>query len=374
MTTQSHSHESRGQAPPSAAVPVPLLRSNTVIYEIDPLGDPRWAELTARHPQASVFHTSGWLRALQTTYGYEPIVFTTSPPSQELKNALLFCVVRSWLTGDRLVSLPFSDHCEPLVEDAEQFRALCAHAEELRVREGQKYVEIRSVNSCLEFEKDFVRAKTYTLHRLDLRPSLDALHKGFHRDCIQRRIIRAERESLTYEVGHSPLLLQQFYELLQQTRSRHHLPPQPFEWFQNLVACMGQAVSIRIASKGNQPIAGIMTLVHGKTMVYKYGGSDAQFSHLGATPMLFWRAIQDAKDAGMEELDLGRSDLDNPGLIAFKERWSAEGSTLTTWRAPAATASSSFEQTKAWLAKEGFARLPDSALTLAGRLLYRHIG
>jgi hypothetical protein len=283
-------------------------------------------------------------------------------------------VVRSWLTGDRLVSLPFSDHCEPLVEDAEQFRALCAHAEELRVREGQKYVEIRSVNSCLEFEKDFVRAKTYTLHRLDLRPSLDALHKGFHRDCIQRRIIRAERESLTYEVGHSPLLLQQFYELLQQTRSRHHLPPQPFEWFQNLVACMGQAVSIRIASKGNQPIAGIMTLVHGKTMVYKYGGSDAQFSHLGATPMLFWRAIQDAKDAGMEELDLGRSDLDNPGLIAFKERWSAEGSTLTTWRAPAATASSSFEQTKAWLAKEGFARLPDSALTLAGRLLYRHIG
>ncbi|MEK7762495.1 MAG: GNAT family N-acetyltransferase, partial [Nitrospirota bacterium] len=113
---------------------------------------------------------------------------------------------------------------------------------------------------------------------------------------------------------------------------------------------------------------------HGKTMVYKYGGSDAQFSHLGATPMLFWRAIQDAKDAGMEELDLGRSDLDNPGLITFKERWSAVSSTLTTWRAPAATASSSFDQVKGWIAKEGFARLPDSALTLAGRLLYRHIG
>ncbi|MEK7349845.1 MAG: hypothetical protein AAB177_03170, partial [Nitrospirota bacterium] len=80
---------------------------NRVIYTIDPLRDDRWAELTARHPRSSVFHTSGWLRALQTTYGYEPVAFTTSPPSRELKNALLFCVVRSWLTGDRLVSLPF---------------------------------------------------------------------------------------------------------------------------------------------------------------------------------------------------------------------------------------------------------------------------
>jgi hypothetical protein len=272
------------------------------------------------------------------------------------------------------VSLPFSDHCEPLVEDAEQFRALCAHVEALRVREGHNYVEMRSANSRLAFDKDFGSANTYTLHRVDLRPGLDALRKGFHRDCIQRKISRAERESLTYEAGHSSLLLQQFYGLLQLTRSRHHLPPQPFEWFQNLMACMGQDVSIRVASTGSRAIAGIMTLVHGKTMVYKYGGSDAQFSHLGATPMLLWRAIQDAKDAGMEELDLGRSDLDNPGLITFKERWSAVGSTLTTWRAPAATVSSSFEQIKGWMAKEGFARLPDSALTLAGRLLYRHIG
>jgi hypothetical protein len=314
------------------------------------------------------------LRSLQTTYGYEPVAFTTSPPSQELKNALLFCVVCSWLTGDRLVSLPFSDHCEPLVEDAEQFRSLCAQAESLRVREGHKYVEMRSANSLLEFDKDFSPANTYTLHRVDLRPSLDALRKGFHRDCIQRKISRAERESLTYEAGRSPLLLQQLYGLLQLTRSRHHLPPQPFEWFQNLVACMGQNVCIRIASKDRLPIAGIMTLGHGKTMVYKYGGSDAKFSHLGATPMLFWRAIKEAKDAGMEELDLGRSDLDNPGLITFKERWSAVNSTLTIWRAPAATVSSSFEQIKGWMTKEGFARLPDSALTLAGRLFYRHIG
>ena len=37
-----------------------------------------------------------------------------SPPDEPLENGFLFCRVESWLTGRRLVSLPFSDHCEPL--------------------------------------------------------------------------------------------------------------------------------------------------------------------------------------------------------------------------------------------------------------------
>ena len=77
-----------------------------------------------------------------------------------------------------------------------------------------------------------------------------------------------------------------------------------------------------------------------------------QFNSLGGTPMLFWRAIKEAKEAGAEELDLRRSDLDNQGLITFKECWSATSSTLTTWRAPAVTVYSSFEDIKVRLAKE----------------------
>ena len=344
------------------------------VYAIDPLQDDRWPELIARHPNASVFHTRGWLGALQATYKYTPVAFTTSAPNEHLTNAVLFCAVSSWLTGSRFVSLPFSDHCEPLIECAKQFRTLCAHVEGQRVREGRRYVEMRSANPCFEVDKEFARTNIYVLHRLDLRPSLDALHKGFHKDCIQRKIRRAERESLTYEAGRSPLLLQQLYRLLQLTRSRQHLPPQPFEWFQNLVVCMGKDVSIRIAFKNGQPIAGIMTLDHGKKMVYKYGGSDAKFNNLGATPMLFWQAIKDAKHAGMEELDLGRSDLNNTGLISFKERWSAARETLTTWRAPDVNTSPSLERRKARLAKEVCVWLPDRVLNLVGRYLYRHIG
>lgn len=351
-----------------------ISSSHDGVYAIDPLHDPRWSEFVGRHPNASVFHARGWLRALQETYGYDPVAFTTSAPSDTLTNALVFCIVRSWLTGNRIVSLPFSDHCEPLVEHAEQFRALCAFVERVRSEERWKYVEMRSANPLLDFDGSFGKATTYCLHRLDLRPSLDLLYKGFHRDCIQRKITRAEREALTYEKGRSEFLLHRLYGLLQLTRSRHHLPPQPIEWFRNLVACMGEDACIRIASKAGQPVAGILTLDHGKKMVYKYGGSDSRFNNLGGTAMLFWQAIKDAKQVGSEVLDFGRSDLENPGLITFKGRWSAECSALSTWRAPIGVSSPRRERLKIRCTQEVFARLPDSVLTVAGRLLYRHIG
>ena len=344
------------------------------VWTIDPLHDDRWTELVARHPNATVFHTRGWLKALQATYGYEPIVFTTSEPTDALTDAVVFSAVRSWLTGDRLVSLPFSDHCEPLIEHPDRLRVLCAHLESLLETEGWTYVEMRSADSSLSGTGYFIEAATYALHRLDLRPDLETLYGRLHHDCIRRKIRRAERESLAYASGCTARLLHDLYGLLQLTRARHQVPPQPFTWFRNLVNCLGDALCIRLAYRDGNPIAGMLTLSHGKRMVYKYGGSDAAFHNLGAMPFLFWRAIQEAKDAGVEELDLGRSDLDNPGLIAFKDRWGAACSPLSTWRMPLTQLSVRGDSLKRRYAKQVLGRLPESVMTLAGRLLYRHMG
>jgi hypothetical protein len=344
------------------------------VWTIDPLSDDRWPEFVERHPRASVFHSRAWLRALQTTYGYEPVALTTCAPLEPLTNALVFCVVRSWLTGVRLVSLPFSDHCEPLVTSPKEFGALTAFLEDRRQAQKWKYVEMRSADFSLPFDGPFSRSTTYDLHRLDLRPDLDVLYRGLHKDCIQRKIRRAERERLSYEVGGDGSLIDRLYPLLQSTRARHRLPPQPIEWFRNLVACLGQAVCIRIASYAERPVAGIVTLRQGKQVVYKYGASDAAWNHLGGMAMLLWKAITEAKQAGCESFDLGRSDLDNPGLIAFKERWGAERTVLTTWRTPSAAVSSRRECLTMEWAKGLFCRLPSPVQTFAGRLLYRHIG
>ena len=106
-------------------------------------------------------------------------------------------------------------------------------------------------------------------------------------------------------------------------------------WFQNLSDYLGENMKIRIASKDGQPIAGMLTLLISSRWTYKYGCSDARYHNLGGMAFLFWKTIQEAKRSGLEELDMGRSDLESAGLVTFKEHWGAERMTLKYWRYPA---------------------------------------
>lgn len=343
------------------------------VYQIDPLRDGRWSSLLERHPAATIFQTPGWLEALRRTYGYDPVALTTAGWQQDLSNGLVFCRIRSWLTGRRAVSLPFSDHCDPLVSSPEDMEPLLRGAKRAMETENWRYFELRPATPVLEMSAERGGFKKFWLHKLDLKNSVGTIVDGFHKDCIRRKIIRAEREALSYEEGRSRRLLEMFYRLLVLTRRRHGLPPQPLEWFQNLTDCLGEALSIRTACKGERPVAAIVTLRYKSVLVYKYGCSDPRYNHLGGVQFLFWRAIQDAKRDGLAEFDFGRSDVDTPGLLAFKDRWGSARTTLHYWRFPASAAGGR----PVWRApsfQKVLAHLPSSLLATAGKLLYRHVG
>ena len=152
------------------------------------------------------------------------------------------------------------------------------------------------------------------------------------------------------------------------------MPPQPVQWFRNLIACLGDALTIRIASKDQKPIAGILTLQYKRTMVYKYGCSDHRFNNLGGTQLVFWKAIQEAKNDDLSEFDMGRSDNDNPSLVTFKERWGAIGSPLTYWQYPACPSANYTDGWSIKVAKHVLAHAPSGVLRTVGKVLYRHIG
>src|SRR5271170_5002439 len=315
--------------------PSPLKAAT--IHTLNPLRDKRWDELVARHPKASAFHQRGWLTALARTYGYEPVVFTTSAPTAELKNGLVFCYVESWLTGYRLVSLPFSDHCEPICDSTEEMNTLIGGSQASFDYKHGEYLEVRPTSE--DFGRSgagmgFQPAARYFLHLIDLRPQVDDLFRGFDKDSVQRRITRAERAGLVEMCGSSDELLRHFYGLFVVTRNRHHLPPPPYAWFQNLLRCLGNALEIRVAYLDEIPIAAILTLGFRKTCYFKYGCSDARFNKFAASPWLLWRAIVAAKSNGALEFDLGRTQMDNAGLLAFKSHWVSRHKELTYWRFP----------------------------------------
>lgn len=342
----------------------------TRVYEIDPLQDERWAPFLEKHSLATLFHSTAWLDALQRTYGFKAGALTTSHPGERLTNALLFCRVRSWLTGPRLVSVPFSDHCASLVENEEEFADLFSHLKRECDGGREKYLEIRSASASTGEMAD---SASFCLHRLDLRPSMDELFHALHESCIRRKIARSGREGVTYEEGTSKELLNKFYRLTVLTRQRHQIPPQPLSWFRNLIASTGEDLKIRLATYRGQPAAGILTIRYGSVMTYKYGCSDSQFHRLGPMQMLIWKAIQEAKAHGLLEFDMGRTHWNNLGLLAFKDRWGCSRSVLTYRRYPAAKLPKPAETAAMRIAKSLVALAPNRLLATAGGILYRHI-
>jgi hypothetical protein len=107
---------------------------------------------------------------------------------------------------------------------------LCRYLVDRCGGQGWKYIELRPREWSGGGQSQFRGDQAFCFHTLDLTQSREHLFQGFHRDSIQRKIQRAERERVSYEEGSSEHLVNEFYGLLVMTRKRHRLVPQPAAW------------------------------------------------------------------------------------------------------------------------------------------------
>jgi CelD/BcsL family acetyltransferase involved in cellulose biosynthesis len=350
-----------------------------MIRTLDPLSDPRWRELVQRDERATAFHTPEWLDALRRTYGFVPVVYTTDGPGDDLRSAIPFCAVASWLTGRRLVSLPFSDHCEPLVADPASLGEILDHLASEAHRSGWRYIQLRPRGgAAVSSAPGFQHGESNYHHTLDLRPDLDTLFKGIKKD-NQTAIRKAERSALRYAVGRDAAFVRAYFALHVMTRSTQGVPPQPSAWFHNLAHCLGDMLDIHLLLEDDTPIAGMVTILFQGQLMCKYTASDRLRDPTGLGKSLLWRSIGRAKELGATNLDWGRCEPEDVGLAQYKERWGARRSELSYLRFPAPSADRPpadrpRSRWAAGAAKSIIPRLPASVLTMAGRLAYRHVG
>ena len=343
------------------------------MYSLDPLTDNRWDALIASHPDSSIFHRKEWLQTLADTYGYRPFGITSAAPGEQLSDGLAFCEVRSWITGKRFVSLPFSDHAEPMLgpatDDREFAEWLAASAKKSRLR----YIELRPIAWTGRGEA-LSEGQKFWFHVLDLTRTPEELFSGLNKNNLQRRIRKAERENLEYEKGSSDKLLNEFCDLMLITRRRHQLLPQPKVWFYNLARNLKSDFEIRIARKDGKAVAAIVTLRHRRTITYKYGCSDEQQHHLAGMPFLFWKVISESKAENAEQLDFGRTEPGNEGLLRFKDQFGTTRKLITYLRFPRTNSEAAINPAHVPFAGQLFAALPGAVSWRLGGLLYRHMG
>lgn len=338
---------------------------------MDPLRDPRWGELLHASDDALAFHHPAWLELLRDQYGYEMGAWTVPGPGGALSAGLPFAHVASRLTGRRLVALPFSDLCPPVLARGAGPHTLEALTESITLSGARNGLPIE-VRAALPGAPGASEPRFHR-HVLGLTPDVAQVVAGFPRSQVRRGIAKAQRMGVTVGRRTDLAALDAFYALHLRTRRRLGVPTQPKSFIRRFAGLFADGLGfVSLATWEQRTIAAAVFLSFGDTLIYKYGASDPRYLDKRPNNALFMDAITWGCTNGHRRLDFGRTDLDNPGLRAFKLGWGAREESLSYTHFPPRGPEGE-GQAQRW-AGAAIRRLPPSFGRLAGAALYRHFG
>ena len=197
---------------------------------IDPTVSPQWLKLIGNSANATVFHHPGWIQALASTYHFKPLAIVALDETSESVGGIPFMEVKSFLTGKRLVSLPFTDYCLPLYGRDQVLRAMESQLLTMREERNCRYVELRYAGAGEQFRE----GKRYVWHRLALDAPEDAIFKKFDQKSVQWGIKKALKMGVQVMRGTDESLIREFIRLNAMTRKKHGIFPQPDKFFESI--------------------------------------------------------------------------------------------------------------------------------------------
>ncbi len=350
---------------------VEAVEPRATVVEVSAASDPRWRELVTRR-RSDVFHSPSWAAVLEDTYGFDVRARLLQAAGETLAG-MAFVTVDDHL-GVRHVTLPFSDFCDPIVDDPAQLRTLIAD-----LLQSQEPLSMR----CL-FDETASRlpelSETHRMgwHRIDVTGDDDTRWEGI--DSGARRAIRkATGSGLTVRAAGSVEDARAFFDLhLRVRKHKYRLLSQPWRFFESIwerFLATGDGVLL-LAEGDGRTVGGVLYLAWGDTLYYKFNASDLASLVARPNDLLLWEGMRWAHARGLAFVDLGVSDLDQPGLIQYKRKYATEEGTVTVRRKPAVVVQAPVDEARRLLGEmtELFVdpSVPDRVTERAGDLLYRH--
>jgi lipid II:glycine glycyltransferase (peptidoglycan interpeptide bridge formation enzyme) len=335
----------------------------------------QWDDFVTQHPLGTVYHFSAWQDVIKKTYGYQALYHLLVDDNSNLQAAISSLLVKSRLTGNRIISYPFSDNCDPLVGNSEELDVLLGAIKKSKAESNANFIEVR-FGRAHEFINNFHVSREYFNHLLPLDRTPEELFQSFHKSCIQRGIKKALKQRLEIITGENEHDLKAFYRLHIMTRKKHGVPIQPFRFFKNLwnVLAPRDMLTLLLARHQDRFIASIIVLWFKGMGHYKYGASDDGFLHLRANQLLLWEAIRQAQEKGCSCFDLGRASVANKELNQYKGRWGTIKAPLYYLRAPQGQkVGALMESSKEHAFVKGMMkRMPVPLIRMSGELFYKH--
>lgn len=292
-----------------------------------------WDDFVSANPYASVYHLWEWGDVLCRTYDYVRYYLAFQENGNTF-GILPFIQIKSYLFGNRLVSLPFCEFGGPLLTDCsdkklikKSVRMLLEYARELPRRLRIGFIEFRQpselVSSVLS-SFGFTVLRRYVTFRIDLTRGEQVLWKK-----LEKRTRRHVRKALKVGVEVEDVdadSLGQYYVLYLKTQRRHGSPPHSYGFFRNIYDVFRPKGLLRmlLATYRGKPVAGRMVFCFNRKLFCWNSVLDRRYAGLDASDLLLWRVIRWGAENDFEVLDLGRTRMEDRGVYHFKRGWGGQ--------------------------------------------------
>ena len=260
-----------------------------------------------------------WLVALCRGLRHQPYLLVAKQDDRPV-GMLPLALVKSWLFGRFLVSLPYVNSAGVIAPDDESAAALIDRAVRLADELDVRYLELRHEVECPH--PLLTERLTSKVHmRLELPPSSEELWSRF-KPKVRNQVRKGEKQGLAVHWG-GPELLRDFYAVFSRNMRDLGTPVFSRRLFQSILMQFPDRAELCVLRLGTRPVAAAL-LVHGDVVTEVPSASSLRaFNHTNANMLMYWHLLQRAIERGRSVFDFGRSSVDS-STYRFKKQWGAQ--------------------------------------------------
>ncbi|MDL5361205.1 GNAT family N-acetyltransferase [Halalkalicoccus sp. NIPERK01] len=291
-------------------------------YTLRPANETEWERFVGRRANATVFHTLGWKRAVESAFGYTPRYRLVAEGDRTVAAVPGFEVPSLFGTT---VTTPFGEYGFPLIE-GESEPVLAALAEATSPFETLVLKESNWSGTTGYSAAGFGGIETGIALQLDVDRPFEAVRETSFTSGARRNVRKAREEGVVVTEAET---VEPYYRLYLATMRRLGSPPFPADFFEALRRELAGNVTLLLAKHEGTAIAGLLAFEYGDRCLIWGNASNPDAWDLKPNDLLYAEIVERACESAASVVDFGRNERGS-NVHEFKTEFGGEEAQLTS--------------------------------------------
>ncbi len=303
------------------------------IESLSDINKVEWEDFVKQEEGTNFFFTTEWKSTIEAAFSLKPLYYMAKDNNGIFAILPLF-IVKSLIFGNRLISLPFSDHggvyftkVASLEQKKMALGLFLAEISRASYKLSLDYIEFRGQEypGTIIPNTKFICLSPYVTFIMDLKNPFNRIYRKFSRSI--KRNINFRRNEIRIERCTKKEELSVFYKLYLSEQKSFGSPPLSKVYFEKEWSILKDKnmLEIFIAYHKKRIVGALSCFVYKKTIHGEFLISDPHFDNLYPKAKMLYETIRWGLDNGMHAYDFGRTRR-GTGVYYHKKKWGgAEG-------------------------------------------------